>query len=306
MIPPVVLMGVLLSGQPELGALYTAARSYDKTAFRWKRPAEPQLARTRALIAAVVKQIRPGAPPEALAAQAKAAGFELTLAKDAGGPIWTLSEPAGVRAGAGLYAFRAGAARRLCIQAPHTFFDQGTGEIALSLFARLEASCLFVNTVHRYSKTDPSPAGVAGADEHPADVAHTEATWFAAANAGLLDAAPLAIVQIHGFGAQPELPAEVRAVVADGQSTRAGDAPAVRLRAALAVRLGGAAAVRLYGLDADVLGATTNVEGKAARRAHAIFLHIEMNAATRRALGADVTPLASAIRETLDAPAAKP
>jgi hypothetical protein len=76
------------------------------------------------------------------------------------------------------------------------------------------------------------------------------------------------------------------------------------LRAALTQHLG--SGVRLYGVDADVLGATTNVEGKAARRAGAVFLHVELSAETRRALGVDVTPLRDALREALGASAKTP
>jgi hypothetical protein len=286
---------------PELGALYASARSYDKASFRWKRPTDGQLQQMRSLVQAVVRALGPEQPPPRLVAQALAAGFELTVARDAHGPVWTLHEPAGVRAGGGLYAFRPrGKGQPVCIQAPHTFFDQGTGDIALALFARLPADCLFVNTVHRYSTAATDSPG----DEHPADVAHAAATWFAAANQGALDAAPFSIVQVHGFGAGPEARAlhDVRAIVADGQNTRAPDAPAVRLRAALAARLG-PGKVRLYGVDADVLGATTNVQGKAARKAGAIFLHVEMSGDTRRALGDDVGPLEIALRETLAPPA---
>jgi hypothetical protein len=106
------------------------------------------------------------------------------------------------------------------------------------------------------------------------------------------------VVQPHGFGDKQGLPAEVKAVVSDGVAARSADAPAVRLRAALASRWG-AGTVRLYGVDADVLGATTNVEGKVARQAGVVFLHVEMSSATRRALGADVAPLAAALSETL-------
>jgi hypothetical protein len=286
---------------PTLTAIYAAARSYDKATFRWKIPSEGQLQQTRRLVQVLVRALGPGRPPAALIKQARAAGFDLTVASDSRGPVWTLHEPAGVRAGGGLYAFRPRRqAHPVCIQAPHTFFDQGTGDIALGLFARLPADCLFVNTVHRYSEAAKDSAAT---DEHPADVAHAAATWFAAATEGALDAAAFTLVQVHGFGAGPEARAlhDVAAIVADGQKTRAADAPAVRLRAALAPRLG-AGKVRLFGVDADVLGATTNVQGKAARKAGAIFLHVEMSADLRRSLGADVAPLENAIRETLAPP----
>jgi hypothetical protein len=297
-------MSATAAGAPAaLTDVYASARRYDRATFRWKSPSAAQLDDMRALVTAVAQAVRPGPPSAALVAQAKAAGFVLSEAVDGGGPLWVLHEPAGVRAGGGLYAFRPrGQGQPICIQAPHTFFDQGTGDIALALFAGLPADCLFVNTVHRHS---PAAGPVDADDEHPADVAHGKATWFGAANAGALAAARFAIVQVHGFGAgqDPVALQGVRAIVADGQKTRASDAPAVRLRAALAARLPPPESVRLYGVDADVLGATTNVQGKAARAAGSIFLHVEMSADTRRALGADVGPLSTALRETLLAPA---
>ena len=37
----------------------------------------------------------------------------------------------------------------MCVQAPHTFFDKGTGPLALGVFRRLGAACLAVSTVDR-------------------------------------------------------------------------------------------------------------------------------------------------------------
>jgi hypothetical protein len=279
----------------QLKALYVSARSYDKASFSFVPPDAEQRQRTQALVSALVQALEPGGAPErldAIAIMAKTAGFELVRARDEAGALWVLREPDGHRAGGGLYAFRA-AGRPLCIQAPHTFFDEGTGDLALALFARLEARCLFVNTVHRYARST-------AAAEHPADVAHAEHTLFRAANDGLLARGPWTILQVHGFGRRDDLPAGTQAVVADGVATRAADAPAVRLRAALQSHLGGAAgSVRLYKVDADVLGATTNVEGRDARKAGATFLHIEMSAELRAALVRDAGPLASAVREAL-------
>jgi hypothetical protein len=288
MMEAVLMMTLHLAAQPaDLAALYRSARSYDKATFRFQPPGDEPLRRTRALVAHLAKALHPGAPPAALVAEAKAAGFELALARDTAGEVWVLHEPEGQRAGAGGFALRPGGSR-LVIEAPHTFYDEGTGEIALALFARLHAGALFFNTVHRYAPPD--------GDEHPADVAHSERTLFAAANQGLLDAAGWTILQVHGFGGKQPLPAEVKAVVSDG--TRTAGPSAVRLRAALAKRWG-AGTARLYGVDAEVLGATTNVEGKAARRSGVTFLHVEMSADTRRALGRDAAPLADAIGEAL-------
>jgi hypothetical protein len=287
MMQALFIVTLQLAARPDLAALYRSARSYDKATFRFQPPGDEALRRTRTLVTRLMKALRPGPLPEALVAEARAAGFALEPTHDAAGALWILREPDGQRAGAGAFVLRPGGSP-LVIEAPHTFYDEGTGEIALALFARLRAGGLFFNTVHRYAPPD--------GDQHPADVAHAERTLFAAANQGLLEAAPWAILQVHGFGGRQPLGAEVKAVVSDG--TGAASEPAARLRAAL-VRRWGAGTARLYGVDADVLGATTNVEGKAARRAGAVFLHVEMSAETRRALGREVAPLAEAASEAL-------
>lgn len=277
-----------LAAGPDLAALYRSARSYDKASFRFQPPPDEALRRMRLLMAHLMGALKSGPPPAALVSEAKAAGFVLAGAQDAAGELWVLHEPDGQRAGAGAFALRPGGSR-LVIEAPHTFYDEGTGEIALALFARLRAGALFFNTVHRYSPPD--------GDRHPADVAHSEQTLFAAANQGLLDAAASStIVQVHGFGGKQPLGAEVKAVVSDG--TAGASAPAAKLRAAL-TRRWGAGTVKLFGVDAEVLGATTNVEGKAARRVGATFLHIEMSGDTRKALGRDVALLGDALGEAL-------
>jgi hypothetical protein len=287
MMEALFMVTLQLAARPELATLYRAARTYDKTTFRFHPPDDEALRRTRALMAHLVGGLRSGPPPQALVDEAKAAGFELGVARDDAGEVWLLREPDGHRAGAGAFALRPGGSP-LMIEAPHTFYDEGTGEIALALFARLRAGGLFFNTVHRYAPPD--------GDQHPADVAHSEHTHFAAASQGLLDAGGRVIVQVHGFGGKQPLEPQVKAVVSDG--TGAPGEPAARLRAAL-VKRWGAGTARLYGVDAEVLGATTNVEGKAARRVGATFLHIEMNADTRRALGHDVAPLGDALAEAL-------
>jgi hypothetical protein len=290
MIHALFIVTMQLAAGPELANLYRSARAYDKASFRFAPPSAEACQRVRTLVAHLTKSLHAGAPPPVLIAEAKTAGLVLEPARDAAGELWVLHEPDGQRAGGGFYVFRAGGSP-LAIEAPHTFFDEGTGDIALALFARLKAGAMFCNTVHRY-------APAVGGGEHPADVAHASQTLFAAANQGLLDSVRWAVVQVHGFGDKQGLPADVKAVVSDGVAARAADAPAVRLRAALASRWG-AGNVRLYGVDADVLGATTNVEGKVARQVGAVFLHVEMSASTRRMLVGDASTLASALSEIL-------
>lgn len=290
MIPPLLAM-LLSAAAPPLDEVYAEARRYDRGSFRYAPPEEAQLARLRALAAEVVRGLAPGAPPDSLREKVAAAGLELQTSQDAAGALWVLREPPGRREGAGLYAFRPGG-RPVCLQAPHTFFDEGTGPIALAVFADLRASCLFVNTVHRHA---PSAAG-----EGLADAAHAERTAFRAVTQGMLDAARWPVVQIHGFAPRQGLGRGVAAVVSDGTSRRPDGSPAARLRSALARRLS-PGRVLLYGVDTRELGATANVVGADVRRAGGVFLHVELARDARRRLGdRGAAPLAAALGEALE------
>jgi hypothetical protein len=281
---------MLASSVPTLDAVYADARRYDRAAFRFTPPDDVRLGRLRTLAAEVVRALGPQGPPRALRDRAAAEGLELGVARDAAGEVWVLREAAGRREGTGLYAFRPGGAP-LCVQAPHTFFDEGTGPIALAVFADLHAGCLFVNTVHRYA---PSSGG-----ESLADAAHAERTAFRAVTQGMLEGARWAIVQLHGFGEHEQIGPEVAGVVSDGASARSDGSPAARLRDALARRLA-PSRVLLHGVDTRALGGTTNVTGADARRAGTLFLHVELSASARRRLRhGGAAPLSAALAEVL-------
>ncbi len=286
----VLLAMLAASAIPSLDAVYAEARRHDRAAFRFAPPDDARLARLRALTADVFRALEPGAPPRALRERTAAEGLDLGLARDAAGGVWVLREAGGRREGTGLYVFRPGGAP-VCVQAPHTFFDEGTGPIALAVFADLRAGCLFVNTVHRHA---PSSGG-----EHLADVAHAERTAFRAVTEGMLESVQWPIVQLHGFGEREEVGRDVAAVVSDGASVRPVGSPAARLRDALARRLA-PARVLLHGVDTRALGGTTNIIGADARRAGGVFLHIELSAAARRRLrDGGAGPLSAALAEAL-------
>lgn len=284
-----------------LEAVYRRARTYDKNQFRYAAPPAQRLTELRALVAALARAASASAAtlPKDARAHAQSLGFTLTTSCDARGPLWALHEADERREGGGLYVLRPGGLP-VCIQAPHTFFDQGTGELALAAFTELGAACLFTNTVHRYSEA------TTGASEHPIDVAHAPGTLFQAANEGLLEAVRWPVVQVHGFGPREEVGPDDAAVVSNGTAQAGRDATATRLRAALATRLA-PRPVRLYGVDARVLGATTNVQGQAVRARGLAFLHMELSAAVRQQLRASSDRggalLAGAIREALRLPA---
>jgi hypothetical protein len=239
-------------------------------------PTPDRLLQVQQLFAEVARSLAPGPPPEALVTRARQAGFELRSASDVAGELWILREPDGSRQGAGFYALRA-AGLPVCIQAPHTFFDEGTGELALAAFAGVPAACLCVNTVHR----------------RVVDVAHAERSQFRAATEGLLSARSWTLVQLHGFAAG-SVPPGTAAIVSEGVRKPSG--LGARLRRALK---GASGEVLLFPTDIDKLGATTNVEGASARAANARFLHIEMSPDLRRHLVSDPSLLVAALREVL-------
>jgi len=211
-------------------------------------------------------------------------GFEITTLE--GWPDTVLLREAGdKRRGGGAYVVRKGGQSSLIVQAPHTFYDEGTFPLACEFFQRTHARALFINTVHRYRA---SPADDKG--NHPSDVAHSPNSLFQAFTEGAVDAIPkIAVVQLHGF-AERNIPA--RAVVSAGEK-RAGAA----IVASAARALEGAVGPRVlrYPEDTNELGATTNVQGAVVRRAGGLFLHIEMEGGTRRDLLRDASMRAKAL-----------
>jgi hypothetical protein len=274
---PVLPLLVTVAALP-LQEAYESAREYQRASFRYQPPDATQLDRSRELFSALARALAPGPPPAELVEEAKAAGFELVTGQDAGGELWLVRELDGHREGAGFYALRANGLP-VCIQAPHTFFDEGTGDLALATFSALRASCLCANTVHR----------------RLVDVAHAEQSIFLSATEGLLQGAKWPLVQLHGFAADSQ-PKGVAAVVSEG--TRHSTAGA-RLQQALRPEAG---RVALYPRDTRDLGGTTNVEGARARAAGVLFLHVEMSPGFRHELRAAPRPLVTALREVLAHP----
>jgi hypothetical protein len=180
---------------------------------------------------------------------------------------------------------RTGSPSKLVVQAPHTFYDEGTLLLACDLFARSQARVLFINTVHRYKG---APAAADG--KHPADVAHSATTLFQAMTEGAIEALGAAdVVQVHGFQNRE---AQARAVVSVGDKSGGGaflEGAAAAFEAAVGPR------VLKYPADTSELGATTNVQGMIARRAGGRFLHVEMDEGLRRELIADARMRAKAM-----------
>ena len=203
-------------------------------------------------------------------------GFEIVPIPEWPGTVLVRERPDHTRGG-GAYVVRTGSTSTFVVQAPHTFFDEGTLPLACDMFQRTEARALFINTTHRY-KSAPEPR----ADEHPADVAHAPDSLFLAMTEGLVEAIPkVDVIQLHGFQNRETT---ARAVLSSGER-RPGVPIVLRARAAFEAVVG--PRVIVYPEDTSELGATTNVEGMAVRHSGGRFLHVEMDGDLRRALGAD-------------------
>jgi len=227
-----------------------------------------------------------GAPPPELVSLARSAGFALEAREHGGERFWVLREEASNRHGAGAYVFRTGKTTEDVLQAPHVYFDQGTGEIAARLFLCAPAAqrprVMMTNTAHRYrSRPDETRAD----RDHPADVAHNPEHLFQGVTDALARALPhLRVIQLHGFGpgeGEGEGGRTVSAVISSG--ARVPTSWVRQVSAKLVPVLG--QGVRLYPSGGRALGGTTNAQARLLQAyPGARFLHLELSADSRREL----------------------
>lgn len=185
-------------------------------------------------------------------------GFDLHVLDDE----LVITEAPEQRRGAGAWVVRIGEAREeTFVQAPHTFSDMGSAPIALELYRALGARALAIATVHR-RETDIARNG--------------QSTFHMATLAWLASGAASTLIQVHGFKDET---AAFDLVLSAGEAS---DPPAwlKTVKSGVAKALPDAR-VALFPDDVDVLGATTNVQGAAARSQGARFLHMELGASLR-------------------------
>jgi hypothetical protein len=268
------------------------------------------------LIPRMLDGARAETPPDPLAwqSEAAAAGFRIEQWQVAGEAYWALLEARGASRGAGAYIVRVGGPAEtgptILLEAPHNFFDMGTGRLAAELFftkrdgARPRA--LFTNTIHRYQL---APGDKKKRKNNPADVAHQPQHAFTVATLAFARAADkVRVIQLHGFGSRIDDdedndldPGSIAAVISAGDAT--GSTP---ISAAIADALVKTVSpdVKRYPEQAKVLGATTNAQGKLLRGLpNARFIHCEMSAELRKRLASDGAlraQLATALFDTTD------
>jgi hypothetical protein len=198
--------------------------------------------------------------------------------------FWVLRERPGHFRGAGSYVFRTGPATTDVIQAPHEFYDTGTGKLAANLFTCAAANqrprAFFTNTAHRFrSRPDEKVSD----QDHPADVAHNPEHLFQhATDLMARSLEKIRVFQIHGFGkSDVDVRESISAVVSSGSRQPPASMRFVASR--LQPVLGGS--VRLFPEETELLGATRNAQARLlAAYTDSRFVHIELSRSTRRML----------------------
>lgn len=205
-------------------------------------------------------------------------GFRITSLPEGAPAVWVLHEAPGAERGAGVIVVRRGVALPLVVQAPHTFFDSHTLDIALSAFDALRARALLVNTIHRAGRSGAAPSHDTPSEE---DAAHNPRSFFAAAHEGLSGVLERHVaVQLHGFR-DSQAPGVDAIVSAAGTSARV-DGLLSALRA-----FAPAGVVHHYPSQIRKLGGTTNVQARWSARHDLPFVHLELSHRLRSQLEAD-------------------
>lgn len=254
-------------------------------AFHYEPPSAQRGDRFATLVRELVGVASQGRVLARVIQRSQACGFSVQGVDVGGARYLVLTEPAQARSGAGAYVFRLGPAtaeREVVLQAPHVFFDRGSGEIALATFlgAGDRVRALFVNTAHRRAGA-PTEGSISG----PADACRNPTHALARATDGVLDGLDgVDIIQIHGFRADREIEGlrDVEAVVSAGDE--GGSTPSsTAVATGIATRLG--VVVARFPEDTSSLGATRNAQGASARaRGNAAFVHVELGASLRSRL----------------------
>ena len=263
---------------------------------------QPTTATEHDAIARLVPKLLEGAwaaqppDPNAWQADAAAAGFRIDVWTIGGDTYWALLEAEGHSRGAGAYIFRVAPRDKgpvILLEAPHNFYDMGTGRLAADLFfapkSGVRPRALFTNTIHRYQLAPGNKKKQKGFN--PPDVAHNPEHGFSIATEAFAIAASGArVIQVHGFGSRTDEddddgdPGSIAAVVSAGDAS--GSSPiSSAIAAALAAELGNE--VKRFPEDVKLLGATTNAQMRMLKKVgKSEFVHVEMSSELRKRLAA--------------------
>ena len=190
--------------------------------------------------------------------------------------------------GTGGFLFRVGEVEHeVILQAPHSFHDRGTGELAYEAFKSTSVRGFFFNSLHRHHNYPKRQAST-----HPADLAHTTQSAFHSISVSWLERFRSGrIVQLHGFDASGRR-GDWDVILSVGVRSESG-ASLSRLRDRLIPLLG---ATARYPEDVRQLGATSNTLAKwCAAHAPGRFVHIELSPAARERFGRHIARVSKAI-----------
>lgn len=256
----------------------------------WRDPTQEEKDAFEMLIPALTYYAPSGELPEELSGIAEQIGMHLERWEVAGQEHFVLYEDVASRRGAGAYLFAIGRPLErnwVLLEAPHAYFDLGTGWIGASLYfspptGSAAPVAFFTSSLHRY--TTSTGAREKG-EYNYADACHNPEHLFQAATlAAAKTRRNATVIQLHGFGGESDgaPPPGTKMVISAGG--RGGVTDLARTTAAtLQASIG--KEVLLYPDQVTVLGATTNVQANELKAVpSARFLHVELSSAQRTEL----------------------
>lgn len=260
----------------------------------YSAPSQHEGLAMRALVEEILTCARSALGCERLESQAELLNLRVESIVHAQQQYLLLVEQKGHERGWGAYFFRTGPLpKEWIVQAPHTFYDEGTGVLALELFESLPLRAFYFNTIHRYAsrRTDSSQPRQADAkvleeeaidpaQRVESDVAHNPDHPFQRATEAVLTLEKPVVIQVHGFR-ETVRTSSASIIVSGGKRMSLGEV-ASRMADRLSASLEG---VKRYPEEIRFLGGERNVQ---AQRLNgwpgSTFVHLELSAALRKGL----------------------
>ena len=195
-------------------------------------------------------------------------GWRVNL-DDSNANVVIISEQPGQRSGRGIYAVRLSSTSPVSLQAPHRFYDEGSGLLVRKLFEEHDVRAAAWNTIHR----------------REIDLAHCNEHYINAFTRAVIRANGKSITaQIHGYNGSKQSGPAVDSLAIVSDTTRYPGRLAMQSATQLKESFGGTA-ILLFPVETDVLGGTKNRQAQVARNSGSNeFLHIELNAPFRQQL----------------------
>lgn len=184
-----------------------------------------------------------------------------------------LREPEQQKRGWGAFAFNQDFDNKILWQAPHRYFDVGTGRLAIRWFIDTRALALSLNNVHRYTLAS---------DRKPSDWAHRADTPMMVASEAFAEKHPDGlIIQVHGFEASDTRFKNKSPDIILSQGVKQPSPLVLALQGCLGRHFD----VKVYGQDIHLLGATTNMIAQRLRQqGFHRFIHLELSSTLREKL----------------------